>query len=103
VSYSKSAKTSMHLVHTTPGDLVQLGALDEPLLSGAGVRLDLREGEVVQCLRNDSHGVLVARRDGTRILVPVMSAQEVGVRWFPDLHDSGDASAGQGPRMERTR
>jgi len=103
MSYPKSLKSSLHLVHTMYGDLVQLRAMDDQPLSGAGVPLDLREGEVVQCLRNDSHGVLVARADGTRILVPLKSAGRVGVRWFSGLHAPGETSAGRGAALERTR
>jgi hypothetical protein len=103
MSYPESLKSSLHLVHTTIGDLVELRALEDQPLSGAGVPLDLREGEVVRCLRNDSHGVLVARRDGTRILVPLTGARGIRVRWFSGLHDSGERSAGRGAALERSR
>jgi len=110
MSYPESLKSSMHLVHTTFGDLVQLDPMDDPPLSGAGVPLGLREGEVVQCLRNDSHGVLVARGDGTRILVPLAGARRVGVRWFSGIHgpgapaaDSSEPGAGRGTGVENIR
>jgi len=103
MSHPESLKSSIQLVHTTLGDLVQVDALDDQPLSGGGVPLGLREGEVVQCLRNDSHGVLVARGDGTRILVPLTGARRVGVRWFSGLHALGEPGAGQGPEVEHTR
>jgi hypothetical protein len=103
MSSPESFQSSLRLVHTTLGDLVQLGALDGQPLPGVGVPLGLREGEVVQCLRNDSHGVLVARGDGTRILIPAWAARRVGVRWYPGLHDFGEPDTGRGPGVERTR
>jgi len=103
MSCPESLKSSMHLVHTTFGDLVQLDALDDPPLSGAGVPLGLREGEVVQCLRNDSHGVLVARGNGTRILVPLAGARRVAVRWFSGIHDPDTPDAGRDTALGITR
>lgn len=43
---------SLSLVQTTFGDLVQVQNLNDPLVSGPGVPLGLRNGEVVQCLQN---------------------------------------------------
>jgi len=103
MSYPESIKSSMHLIHTTFGDLVQLGALDDQPLSGAGVPLGLREGEVVQCLRNDSHGVLVARADGTRILIPLAGARQVRVRWFFGLDDPSEPDTWRSSGVEHTR
>jgi hypothetical protein len=95
MSSPKPLTPPMHLVHTTLGDLVQLGTMDDPPLSGAGIPLGLREGEVVQCLRNDAHGVLVARGDGSRILVPVTGARRIRVRWSPGLHERDEPSVGR--------
>jgi hypothetical protein len=86
VTCPKLPSSSLNLAHTTSGDLVQLDALGEPPVSNGGVLLGLREGEVVQCLRNDAFGVLVVRPDGTRVLVPRSGARQVGVRWFPARH-----------------
>lgn len=94
--------SAMHLVHTMSGDLVQLDALIDPPLSGAGIPLGLREGEVVQCLRNDAHGVLVARGDGTRILIPPPGAQRVRVRWFPGVHDDDESGTEHRPGVRQT-
>ncbi len=84
MSDSTSSKSSVALVHTIPGDLVQVQNLTADPLSDARTPLDLREGEVVKCLRNDAYGVLVQRADGGRMLVPPRSAPLIGVRWFPE-------------------
>ena len=103
MSHLESPQSAVHLVHTMSGDLVQLGALGDQALFDAGVPPELREGEVVQCLRNDPHGVLVARGDGSRLLIPLTGARRVGVRWFPELHDADGSGIGRRPGVEETR
>jgi hypothetical protein len=98
-THPPSPAASLSLVHTTLGDLVQLGPLVDPPVSTTGNPLGLREGEVVQCLRNDSYGVLVARGDGTRVLVPLTGARQVSVRWFPGLHEPDEPGADRGPEV----
>lgn len=83
-SESSSLKSPVALVHTIPGDLMQVQTLHTRPLSDAGTPLDLHEGEVVKCLRNDAYGVLVQQADGGRILVPPRFARLIGVRWFPE-------------------
>lgn len=80
----RPSEPSVTLIHTTSGDLVKVQDFQAPPVSGAGVPLGLRRGEVVQCLRSDGDGVLIARDDGSRMLVPVRSARNVDVRWFPE-------------------
>lgn len=94
MSYPRPISPALRLVHTSPGDLVRLGPLGEATLFVADSTVRLREGEVVQCLRNDAHGVLVARSDGTRVLVPVKAAGELGVGWVPPLHGSSPSDPG---------
>jgi hypothetical protein len=81
-------KPSVTLIHTTFGDLVQVQDPDAITVPGADAPTELRKGEVVQCLRNDEHGVLIARGDGSRMLVPVQSARTVGIRWFSESLES---------------
>ncbi len=95
--HPRPAKPSVTLVHTTFGDLVQVTGLDEAGRSATGASLALREGEVVQCLRNDVDGVLVARADGTRVLVCLGTARAIGIRWFPEtleIEEPKEARAG---------
>lgn len=87
---ARPLKPSVTLVHTTFADLVQIQAMEQPPVNGAGAPLELRVGEVVQCLRNDEHGVLIARADGNRVLVPLRSARRVAIRWFPESMETDD-------------
>lgn len=50
-SESSSLKSPVALVHTIPGDLMQVRTLHTRPLSDAGTPLDLHEREVVRCLR----------------------------------------------------
>ena len=92
---ARPLKPSVALIHTTVGDLVQMQDRDVPAGSGAVGPMKLRAGEVVRCLRNDEYGVLVARGDGSRVLVPVQSAKTAGIRWFPGpLEPDGSMDGG---------
>jgi hypothetical protein len=59
-------------------------------------------GRIYRSRWNDSHGVVVARGNGTRTLVPVAGARRMGVRCFYGLHGPGNPGAGPGPVVERT-
>jgi hypothetical protein len=99
--HTRPSKPSVTLIHRSVGDLVQVHVQDRdvPSTPGAGP-IRLRKGDVVQCLRNDEHGVLIARGDGSRILVPVQSARMVGIRWFPDSLVSDESIDGHSPRRK---
>jgi len=96
--HTRPSKPTVTLIHTAVGDLVQVHVQDRdvPSTLGSGP-IRLRKGDVVQCLRNDEHGVLIARVDGSRILVPVQSARTVGIRWFPDSTVSDEPIGGHSP------
>lgn len=87
---TRPIRSSLALVHLISGDLVQVRDLKDSRGSLVDVPPELRSGEVVQCLRNDGDGVLIARSDGSRVLVPLRNAREVGVRWFPESLDEGE-------------
>ena len=84
MSHMRSFKPPVTLIHTKSGDLVRLQIPDVTTASGAGIPAELRNGEVVQCLSNDEHGVLIARGDGSRMLMPVQGARTVDIRRFSE-------------------
>jgi len=92
--HPRPLKPSVTLIHTTSGDLVQVQGLENLPTPEADIPLGLRKGEVVQCLRNDGNGVLIARSDGSRVLVPLGSARTVGIRWFPESLDADELQDG---------
>jgi hypothetical protein len=97
--HSSPLKPSVTLIHTTVGDLVQVQDRDVTAVSTAGP-IKLKAGEVVLCLRNDEHGVLIARGNGSRLLVPVKGARTVGIRWFPDAFESDESIDGRSPDVQ---
>lgn len=75
--------TDLSLADLSHGDLVRVGHirfLDEPDPRCRGV--DLRTGEVVRCVENADGAILLARSNGTRVLLPDSCARAVSVRLF---------------------
>lgn len=97
---ARPLQPSVTLIHTSIGDRVQVQHRDVPGGWGAAEPMELQPGEVVRCLRNDEDGVLIARDDGSRILVPVQSARKVGIRWFPDSSEPDESIDGLSPDIK---
>lgn len=92
MSRSRTTKTSVTLGDVTHGDLVQVQGLTMESVPCAQILHLFRIGEVVQCLSAEADGVLVARGDGSRRLIPMDCARSVRVLWYArypveDAHD----------------
>ncbi len=94
MNQTTSLKSSVTLIHTRSGDLVRVQIPDVTAALEAGIPTTLRNGEVVQCLHNDEHGVLIARGDGSRMLVPVQGARMVVIRRFSASLESDESLDG---------
>jgi hypothetical protein len=64
------------------GDLVVV--VSNPVLSSSHAGIKIRPGEVLQCIDHPESGTIVARPDGTRILVDDSIGRKIEVRLFWD-------------------
>lgn len=66
-------------------DRIRVGRAPDPRCE----KMDLRTGEVLQCLENAEGAVLLARSDGRRILLPDACARSVTVKPPPENSNQG--------------
>lgn len=114
MSRSRMKQTSVTLGDATHGDLLQVQDVAMESVPCAQILRLFRVGEVVQCLSAEADGVLVARGDGSRRLIPMDCARSVRVCWYarysvedaPDetgLHRRSTRPDRRDERRERSR
>lgn len=87
------------LADSSPGDLVRVELVRVGVTMPRCGWMDrhVRPGETLQCVDDGEAGLMLARSDGTRLMIPHDCARSVGVRFFRDhlsvpVDASGDGS-----------
>jgi hypothetical protein len=82
MTYRSEHSRVQRIADMKTGDLVVV--VSTPGLSSSSDGIKVRPGEVLQCIDRSEGGAVVARPDGTRILVDDVTGHGIAVRLFWD-------------------